>query len=238
MHLVGRLTECLLLAYSTPAASVADMIPKPLKLVTCNEKAFWNIVLSRIQSMRLQGTPRFAGMSYYHVAYRLYVRTHSARGLMTGLYFVRSDVDQGVMSWAGNLLTDFRFNHSAIRLIEHEQRLDVSVYKSTEAKGDLELSVGAGPTNLGEGSAFTSDEMRETVLKYEPVAIAVAKDGWIRLARVERSESSWREVPVRVERAEWNFFGALGQDKLCLERATRVAPIDYTWRIGEAVAPE
>ena len=177
-------------------------------------------------------------MNYHHVAYRLHVRSRSARGMITGLYFVRSDVDRRLMTLAGNLLTDFRFNHSLIRLEAHGQRVVVRVDESVQGKGDLELSVSTGPTNLDHAGAFDSDEARETVLKYQPVGIAVAKDGWIRLARVERPESSWREVPVRVESAVWHFFTALNQGDLCLERATRVGPIDYTWSIGEAVAPE
>jgi hypothetical protein len=83
------------------------------------------------------------------------------------------------------------------------------------------------------GSPFASSAEAAEFLKYSPLGIATDLDGrYFELTQVERDESNWREHPVRVIEAHWNFFRRLGQDELHLERATRVDPLEYRWRLG------
>ena len=182
--------------------------------------------------------PNRGNKSDAHVAYRVLVRTDSADGPLSGLYFDRSDVDRSVMSWAGNLLTDFRFHTATIHMEQDEAGFGVRVWGSRHGEGDVDLRVDAAPGEPAAGRTFASKEVREAILRYRPLGLAVAKSGRIRLARVERDEGSWSEDPVRVVRAGWGFFAAWGGEDLRLERATRVAPLEYRWRIGETVAPE
>jgi hypothetical protein len=70
------------------------------------------------------------------------------------------------------------------------------------------------------------------VLKYAPFGLSVSRSGQqVRLAEVIRDETRWREDPIQVE-ADWSYLRSLGLHNLQLVRATRVAPIDYRWRIG------
>ena len=83
------------------------------------------------------------------------------------------------------------------------------------------------------GSPFSSVEERERVLKYAPFGLAVSRFGRsLRVAEVIRDEALWKEEPVRVEVADWNYPRSVGFNDLCLVRATRVSPIDDVWRIG------
>jgi signal transduction histidine kinase len=76
-------------------------------------------------------------------------------------------------------------------------------------------------------------EERERVLKYAPFGLSVSKSGQcVRVAEVIRDEARWREEPVEVEAADWSYPRSLGLCDLRLVRATRVAPIDYRWRMG------
>src|SRR3954452_23319048 len=87
LAMVGRLDECLLLAYRTPAGSVAGLVPPPLELVTLGPFAFWSVVACHVRRMRPAGLPAAAGVSFYHVAYRLLVRARTAAGcVLDGLY--------------------------------------------------------------------------------------------------------------------------------------------------------
>jgi hypothetical protein len=112
--MAGHLSECVLLAYRTPAESVKHLVPPPLELLTNQQWAFWNIVLCRIDRMRPAGFPRFTGLSYHHVAYRLYVQARTRAEVITGLYFVRSDADSRVVTRLGNLLSAFHFHPGKI----------------------------------------------------------------------------------------------------------------------------
>ena len=109
INATGRLSECLLLAYRTPAQNVRHLVPRGLELDTVGDYAFWNVVACTVQDMRPSLLPAACGVDYHHVAYRLYVKGHVAgedngagdaggadSRTLRGLYFVRSDRDCAV----------------------------------------------------------------------------------------------------------------------------------------------
>jgi hypothetical protein len=246
----GRLSECLLLSYRTPARSVRHLVPKSMDLVTRDGWAFWNVVACRVEGLRPAGVPACLGVDYGHVAYRLHVKARTAAGdALDGLYFVRSDADSRRVSRFGNLLTPFRFNPAAVELSvaprDGGDVLTVAVTGSDEqAANDALVRVATGADAAPQpapGSPFDSAADAARFLKYRPLALAPDLDGrYLELAEVVRDESRWRERPVRVIEAHFKFLQRLGQDELHLERATRVDPIDYRWRLGRrvAVAPQ
>ncbi len=228
--MVGRLSECLLIAYRTPSESVEHLVPAPLQLVTRDRWAFWNIVACRIEKMRPRGTPRLFGMSYHHVAYRLYVRAKCASGeVIDGLYFVRSDADNFLVSEMGNLASDFRFHTSTITHFEDTGRLTFEV-RNSDADARLCVNIEQAPV-IARDSCFASMKEAAQFLKYRPLGLS-CRDGWLRVAEVFRDESEWKEALVTIEEARWSFFDTMSQNEAFLELATRVEPIDYRWRLG------
>ncbi|HEY7543413.1 MAG TPA: DUF2071 domain-containing protein [Blastocatellia bacterium] len=230
LTMVGRLSECLLIAYRTPRGSVEHLVPAPLQLVTRDGWAFWNIVACRIEKMRPAGAPRLAGMSYYHVAYRLYVRARVASGeIIEGLHFVRSDADNFLVSELGNLASDFRFHTATVNHIEDAGRV---IFEVRNSGADARLCVNCErEPGLARNSCFVSMKEAAQFLKYRPLGLS-CRNGWLRVAEVFRDESQWRETAVSIEEARWSFFDAMAQGETALELATRVAPIDYRWRLG------
>jgi len=240
--MTGRLTQCILLAYRTPAAGVAHLLPAGLRPLTRGEWAFWNVVACRVECMRPRGLPALAGLSYFHVAYRLYVRAMLADGReLQGLYFVRSDADSTLIAATGNLMTDFRFHRAAIAAEETPAgglRYDV---RTPEGVADLGLSVvPSDDAHAAPDTCFPSPDAARAFLHYQPLGLSVSARGTkLRVAEVLRDESAWRETPLRVERADVAFLDHLGQREARLELATLVAPIAYRWRLGrrERLAP-
>ncbi len=225
LTMVGRLSECVLLAYRTPAESVRHLLPPPIELVTREGLAFWNVVACRVEKMRQIGLPKFVGISYHHVAYRLYVRAATADGRCAdGLFFVRSEVDSAPVAWGGNVFTDFRFNRARIEL------------ETSPAHVELRVSSGIGQTLLRAREADDASRDEPDFLKYRPLALSCDRHARrLKLARVVRDESAWHESPLDVTEARWPLFERLGQTDLVLESATRVAPLDYRWELGETL---
>ena len=52
LTMLGRIDNCFLLSYSTPADSVRHLVPQGLDLVTHRGRAFWNVVLCHVLDMR------------------------------------------------------------------------------------------------------------------------------------------------------------------------------------------
>jgi hypothetical protein len=231
----GRLDECLLLSYRAPADSVQYLLPEGLHLVTHDHWAFWNIVLCHIDSMRPAGTPRMLGLSYHHVAYRLFVRAKTAGGqTIDGLYFVRSDADSLLVSEFGNLASDFRFHAATVEQLNEANNLIFEVRDSENGIGDARLRVDLDiEPRLAEGSCFESFDEARAFLKYRPLGLACdSNERRLKFAEVFRDESKWDEKAISVVESQWNFFDHLKQNEVQLELATRVAPIDYRWRLG------
>ncbi len=230
--MTGRLSECILLSYSVPAASVQALVPSGLELVTHEGKAFWNIVVSTIDKMRPRLVPRWAGITYHHIAYRLQVAAETESGeSLTGLYFLRSDVSSSLVGTTGNWLSDFKLHAAEIDISEDEACLALAV-RSSESAGTARLRIDCSSRANLETGLFNDQGEQEAMLKYQPLGLAIGSQHRIRLAEVIRDESAWREETVTVLDAEWGFFDDEMWEQLTLERATRVAPLDYHWRLG------
>lgn len=263
LTITGRLTDCALLSYRTPAESVASLLPAGLELVTRGPWAFWNIVACRVEAMRprlpeplpeaMRNLP--GGVTYHHVAYRLLVQAMTDRAdVRKGLYFVRSDADTHVLGMVGNWMTDFKFHAAKIKLDaprndprkahrinpgkahrngHHGYAVDVS---SADGHGDATLRLDPTPPTLAADSCFPTLQDAREFLKYQPYALALTeRDGRraIRIAEVQRDERAWVETPVTLREGKFALFDRLGQTDLAkCEYATRVAPMDYVWKLG------
>ena len=213
--MIGRLNDCLLLTYRTPAESVQDLLPPGLELVTRRGFAYWNILVSEVGNIRPLGMPAVFGVNYHHIAYRLHVRTEE----MEGLFFVRSDADHRLVAAAGNWITDFRIHRANIRMTR-----DRILARTKGGVADAVLQI-------RPGGRIPTDPL----LRYRSKGLSMTADGRLRLAEVFRNEAEWRESPVRVVEAKWSYFDYLLQHEVSLVRATRVAPINYRWRLGRTL---
>lgn len=239
--MVGRLDECLLVALRTPASAVSHLIPDGLRLMTRGQWAFWNVVLCRVARMRPAGTPSLFGISYHHVAYRLYVTARTReRGEISGLFFVRSDANSRAISRPGNWVSDFRFHQSWVSSHVSDGELRMSV-RTTESRFDADVTSVCDESGLElePGSCFSSIAEARTVLKYQPLGLSVQRDGRsVKLAEVVRDEKDWNERQARLVEHRFAAFAGIGVPSPQLELATVVAPIPYRWTLGRRLTLE
>ena len=224
----GLIDPCWLFTFATPEEEARKLLPPELEPVVHGGAAFWNVVICHIHAMRPQGVPAAVGLSYWHAAYRLYVRCYpEGRAPVEGLYFLRSDCDSPLISAAGNLLTDFHFHTARITADAdgNETRLRID---SPDAPARAVLDDTASPV-LTADSMFSSLEEAAAFLKYQPCGISVPESGTVNLVRIRREESAWRSRLVHVREAEWAYFaGHAVRPEICY----RVEPIRYVWERG------
>ena len=237
MHLTmkGRLDPCFLLSYAVPEMALAGLLPRGLYPLTYQGMAFLNIVISRIKWMRPAGIPAALGLTYWHIAYRLYSSANLASGqAVTGLYFLRSDVDKSLPVIPGNVLTDFRFHKASIRTSADGSLFRVEITETRDEIVNATAVIETAPAGEEEISPpFRTVEDRERILKYTPFGLSVDRSGQrLKVAEVQRDEGQWEERPVQVQTAEWEYLKRTIPGEARLVRATQVAPIDYRWRIG------
>ena len=228
LTMVGLIDKCWLFTYQTPEADALRLLPAPLLPVAHRGSAFWNVVVCHVDAMRPKGAPRQFGMSYWHVAYRLYVRYPASDGTETqGLYFVRSDCDSKLMAAAGNIMTDFNFHTATVDIDDGRIRVG-----SDTAHGDAVVRDTA-PSTLPPYSAFDHLDQAARFLKYKPFGISVDDRGVGSIVRIVRDERAWHARLVDFD-ADWQFFkGIEARPEICYE----VDPIDYQWNRAYHVRP-
>jgi hypothetical protein len=151
-----------------------------------------------------------------------------------GLYFVRSDADRAMIRVGGNLVSEFRFQPS---LVERAEAAGIERWRvrSRDHSGDLDAAFSEDTAELAEGSPFASMDEARSFLKYRPMGLAPDDEGRrLRLAEVFRDEAAWNERPVSVIALRSAYLESLGEGGAVVEMATRVAPIDYRWRLGRS----
>jgi len=236
---VARANDCIQ-KHSLHRQQARALVPAGLDPITCRGVAFFNIVVCHVDRMRPRFTPRALGVTYWYVAYRVQVRaavidgtSATSGGSIEGLYFLRSDVDHRLFGALGNRMTDFRFHAADVQFSPGGEEWKLRVIDPSR-EGDASLRMQRKSTDcLMPDSPFSSVEERERVLKYAPFGLSVSSSGRsVRVAEVVRDEALWRETPVEVVAAEWTYALTLGVHSMHLVRATRVAAIDYVWRIG------
>lgn len=220
--MLGEIDRCWLIALRADLREVREVLPPELEPVTFGGFAFLNVVVSHLRQMRPSPLPKWIGMSYWHVAYRIYARFTPPDGeAVEGLYFLRSDASSPLMVAAGNLLTDFRFHRASIAATG--TTLTVA---SPNAPLDAVLS---DQPRLAEGSPFPSLETAGDFLRYKPAGISVnARD--VDVMRITRDEHKWRYRLRGLE--NWNL-PYLERFKPVPEAVYEVGPIEYRWNRAE-----
>jgi hypothetical protein len=163
--------DLLLLTYAVVPERLAALLPPPIHPYVRNGRSYSSIVVGNMRGMRPGIVPEFLGTNYYQIVYRAVVRPHHRAGYeLPGVFFLRSDSNDPVMSYFGNRLTEFRFHYfhtGAIALFARSDDLLISV--ETKDKGgdliaharDLGPAMGLVPA---EGFVSVADE-RETLVQ-------------------------------------------------------------------------
>lgn len=227
--IVGTISRCWLFTFQSEIAVAQALIPPGLELVTHRDCAFWNVVVCRLTAMQPRILPLALGLNYWHVAYRLYVRCYPKNGEpIEGLYFLRSDCDDTLVTIVGNLFTDFNFHKAAIEMEESDEAVFLKVH-SPDASAHARLSKVKEP-QLADHSVFASLEEAAEFLKYKPNGISVDHFGNANVVHIDRDEDEWTGKLVDVEEATWAFFDKLPvRPEICYE----VEPIYYQWNKGK-----
>jgi len=132
--------DLLLLTYAVPPSLLAAQLPPSIHPYVYNDLSYISIVVGNMRGMRAGPLPEFLGTNYYQIVYRAVVCLRDLEGNeRSGVFFLRSDSNDPVMSYFGNRLTEFRFHYfhtGAIALYQRNQELLVSV-ETADKQGDL-----------------------------------------------------------------------------------------------------
>lgn len=226
--MIGTIERCWLFAYQTSLQDAQALLPKGFEAVNFADFGFYNIVVSKIKAMRPNHFPEAFGVTYWHVAYRLYARIHPKKQApIEGLFFLRSECSDLPITAAGEMMTDFNFHYAMIKVQDIDASTIIDIRAADEfANAVIDRSV---EPQLPSHSAFTSIEQAQSFLKYKANGLSAAGPGKANVVTITRVEDQWRSQIVNVASAEWSFM----KDRNVLpEICYEVEPIFYRWNAG------
>lgn len=189
--------DLLLLTYAVPPPLLAAQLPTFIHPYIHNGLSYISIVVGNMRGMRLSLLPEFLGTNYYQIVYRAVVCLHDLEGHeRIGVFFLRSDSNDPVMSYFGNRLTEFRFHYfhtGAIALFQRDQELLVSV-ETADKRGDLVAHL----RNLGSADYLQPTPGFATVTE--------EKNTLVQIFHAYAYDSTGAVVyDLEIERGEWHL---------------------------------
>jgi uncharacterized protein YqjF (DUF2071 family) len=190
--------DLLLLTYHVSPELLGALLPDHVRPYVFRGESFISIVVANIRGMRPDPVPEFLGVNYYQVVYRAVVCIEDEDGTVRpGVFFLRSDGNDPVMTFFGNQFTEFRFHYfstGAIGLFERGSDLLVSV-ETSDKKGDLAMHL----TNLGPAEDHPPHPSFESV-KQE-------RDLLVQLFHAYAYDEEKQVVyDMEIERGEWDLY--------------------------------
>lgn len=188
--------DCLLITYAVDSAALAALLPPTIHPFERDGEGFISIVIANMRGMRPAILPaEILGVHSYQIVYRVVVRLHDVTGNeRTGVFFLRSDCNDPVLSRIGNRLTEFKFHFfrtSAINLYRRKDDLLVSA-ETRDGAGDLVLHL-------------RDDGEMESLPPAEPFAdVAEEKHLLVQLFNAFAHDEAQKVVhDMEIERSDW-----------------------------------
>ncbi len=219
--------DLLLLTYAVRPERLAELLPLCVHPYERDGWGYVSIVVGNMRGMRPGFVPEFLGSNYYQVVYRAVVRLRERDGgERPGVFFLRSDSNDPVMSYFGNHFTEFRFHYfhtGGVGLFRRGDDLLVTV-ESAGGGGDLVAHLrDRGPAEElppVPGFADVADEKATLVQLFH----AYAHDA-----------PGERVYDLEIERGEWHLrrlelldgFAAFFEEGPFSERDARPASLLY-----------
>jgi uncharacterized protein YqjF (DUF2071 family) len=195
--------DILLLTYAVPPPLLAAQLPPFIHPYIHNDLSYISIVVGNMRGLRPGFLPEFLGTNYYQIVYRAVVCLRDLEGHeRRGVFFLRSDCNDPIMSYCGNRLTEFRFHYfqtGAIALFQRNQDLLVSV-ETADKQGDLVASLlNTGPADqLQPAPGFSTVREEKNILVHLFHAYAYDRtNAFIYDLEIERGEWDLQRLEMR-----------------------------------------
>jgi hypothetical protein len=229
LELAGRWKPAFSVWYSAQPASMNHLIPPGFKLYCRKSRAFCNIFISRMESVRPAGLPVWCGIHGWQINYCIYVvSTAEASGEVKGLYVVRSLIEQKHFSKVSNVMPYFHFRPATIEVSERETEFKIQI---DHKENTFELS--SIPSNPFRSSSLGTLSDAMNFLQHRNTFVLTSGD-FLEFADLHFTKQGKRITgPI----GTLQFHSDLDQNELHLEFAAWIQCADFHLVLGRRERP-
>jgi uncharacterized protein YqjF (DUF2071 family) len=221
--------DCFLVNFGVNPEAVASYLPKGLVPKLHHGEAYISVVIAKLEKMRPAFLPKSFGITYNQVVYRLVVNKDGERGV----YFLRSDADNSLMCFLGNMFSYFKFHRANIDIVNSQNRLEFSLkgIDSDVANIHSIFDIAGASLELPASSKFQSlDEAKIYLVELFTAFGCMPNGKTINRVKIKRGE--WQVSLVADHCAEYNYLksGLFFPTANCrLDSVFYVQSIPYYW---------
>lgn len=210
------------------------LLPPGLILDTFGNLGFVAIAMVQTTRMRPRFLPAWMGQNFFLTGYRIFARLDTPGASRRGLRILRSDTDNRLMAWSGNLLTHYGYRAAQVRLRESNGELEIGI-RTPHAEADLEVTadIGHKPAPLPAGSPFSSASEARKFAGPLPYTFDYEKET-NSIVSVLGVRQNWDPQPVAVDVRRSTFFERepFRRATPVLANAFHLRDVPYRWERG------
>lgn len=225
----------LVLTYAFPEEILLPFLPPGLTLDSYEGCGFLAIALVQTEGLRPAGLPAVFGRDFFLSGYRIFSRFRRPDGtVLRGLRILRSDSDNRLMVWSGNLLTRYGYRKCEVESHRTPESLEIRI-KTPASEADLSVrALLTSPAGMPPpGSPFPDLKTARSFAGPLPFTFGY-ESATRQMVIVKGVRSHWNPLPVRVEVARCAFLEKppFNTVPLRLANAFFMENIPYRWERG------
>jgi hypothetical protein len=210
------------------------LLPPGLILDTFENLGFVAIAMVQTTQLRPRFLPAWTGQDFFLTGYRIFTRLDTPGASLRGLRILRSDTDNRLMAWSGNLLTHYGYRHAQVCVRESNGELEIGI-RTPDGEADLEVTadIGHKPAPLPSGSPFSNAAEARKFAGPLPYTFDY-EDETHSIVSVRGVRENWDPQPVAVDIRRSTFFE---REPFCrvtpvLANAFHLRDVPYCWERG------
>jgi len=237
--------QSLVLTYAVPPEEIRPHVPAALKLDLYKDThAFLALAMVETRQLRHSFMPKMLGRSFTLLGYRAFVRYTGADGrTRRGLYILRSETDSPIMTFGGNIFTQYNYNtiqldwqktpdgSQEIKTLEglHVRTAPSQLHESSDTHGDPP----ATPDNIPLPNDSPFPDWRQARRFAGPMPFTFSHDPETqKMISVEGVRSKWNPAPVEILEHTVPFFDQFSLSYRTLANAFVIHDVPYLWKKG------
>ena len=164
----GRLNKLEIIVFSVPEAELTDRIPNEIVPLLINGRVLFSVVSVRLDRMTAKGLP--IPFSYHHVAVRMCVKDKEYNDSQQnkGLYFYKSFSNKPLMTFGGNIFTNYNFEMAEIKAAG-------SVFEMNSKNTYLKFALDKQPREHGSPAIYKQIQQLDRAYYVESKKLYVTK---------------------------------------------------------------
>lgn len=225
----------LVLTFAYPEHILRPLLPPGLTLDGYEGNGFLAVALVQTERLRPAGLPALFGCNFFLTGYRVFARYRRPDGrVLRGLRILRSDTDNRLMAFGGNLLTHYRYRKCCAKISRTARALEIQI-ATPAAEADLFVRalVDEATDQPPPGSPFPDLKIARRYAGPLPFTFDYESESR-QMVVIEGVREQWDPRPVRIEAVRSTFLEKppFNAAPARLANAFLVENIPYRWKRG------